>query len=198
MVRALEAIVDIPRAPTKNRKRYVQGGIAAGGLILVTVLLASLKPAAPSVDREVVSLDAVRRGTMVREVRGPGTLVPEHIRWISALTPARVERIFVQPGIPVQANTVLLELANPDVQIEAPDAQRQLTAAEGELGNFRTSLHGARLTQAGVVASTRSEYLQATRDAAVADSLTVIGGFSRHRLTPGPQKAGELETRFHH
>ena len=167
-------VVDIPRAPTKNRKRYVQGGIAAGGLILVTILLASLKPAAPSVDREVVSLDGVRRGTMVREVRGPGTLVPEHIRWISALTPARVERIFVQPGTPVQANTVLLELANPDVQIEALDAQRQLTAAEGELVNLRTSLHGARLTQAGVVAMTRSQYLQATRDAAVADSLTVI------------------------
>src|ERR1700746_390666 len=64
--------VDIPRAPTKNRKRYVQGGIAAGGLILVTILLASLSPAAPGVDREVVSVDGVRRGTMVREGRGPG------------------------------------------------------------------------------------------------------------------------------
>src|SRR5438046_4591686 len=109
----------MPRAPNKMRKRVVQGGIAAGGLILVTFLLASLKPAAPSVDREVVSLDAVRRGTMVREVRGPGTLVPEHIRWISALTPARVERIFVQPGTPVQANTVLLQLATPDVHVQA-------------------------------------------------------------------------------
>jgi HlyD family secretion protein len=188
--------VDIPRAPTKNRKRYVQGGIAAGGLILVTILLASLKPAAPSVDREVVSLDGVRRGTMVREVRGPGTLVPEHIRWISALTPARVERIFVQPGIPVQANTILLELANPDVQIEALDAQRQLTAAEGDLVNLRTNLQGARLTQAGVVASTRSQYLQATRDAAVADSLTVIGGLSRNDVTLAHEKASELEARY--
>ncbi len=183
--------MDIPRAPTKSSKRYVQGGIAAGGLILVTFLLASLKPAAPSVDREVVSLDAVRRGTMVREVRGPGTLVPEHIRWISALTPARVERIFVQPGTPVQANTVLLELANPDVQIEALDAQRQLTAAEGDLVNLRTSLQGARLTQAGVVASTRSLYLQATRDAAVADSLKVIGGLSRNDVTLAHEKASE-------
>jgi len=187
--------VDIPRAPTKNRKRYVQAGIGAGGLILVTLLLASLKPAAPSVDREVVSLDGVRRGTMVREVRGPGTLVPEHIRWISALTPARVERIFVQPGIPVKANTVLLELANPDVQIEALDAQRQLTAAEGELVNLRTSLQGARLTQAGVVASTRSLYLQATRDAAVADSLVLLGGLSRNDVTLAHEKASELETR---
>src|SRR5436309_13983668 len=132
--------VDIPRAPTKTRNPYVQAGVGAGGLILVTVLLASLKPAAPSVDREVVSLDGVRRGTMVREVRGPGTLVPEHIRWISALTPARVERIFVQPGTPVQANTVLLELANAEGQVKALCAQRQLTAAEGDLVNLRTNL----------------------------------------------------------
>jgi multidrug efflux pump subunit AcrA (membrane-fusion protein) len=166
--------VDIPRAPTKNRKRYVQGGIAAGGLILVTILLASLKPAAPSVDREVVSLDGVRRGTMVREVRGPGTLVPEHIRWISALTPARVERILAQPGTPVQAGTLLLELANPDVQIEALDAQRQLTAAEGELVNLRTSLHSARLTQTGVVAQTRSEYLSAKRAALTRDHRRAV------------------------
>ena len=188
--------MDIPRAPTKNRKRYVQAGVAGGGLILITIVLASLKPAAPSVDREVVSLDGVRRGTMVREVRGPGTLVPEHIRWISALTPARVERIFVQPGTQVAANTVLLELANPDVQIEALDAQRQLTAAEGDLVNQRTSLEGQRLTQAGVVATTRSQYLQAKRDAAAAESVSVIGGLSRHELSLAREKAEELEARY--
>ncbi len=189
--------MDIPRVqPDKRRRRYIQGGIAGGALLLLTLLLSSLKPAAPSVDREVVSLDGVRRGTMVREVRGPGTLVPEHIRWISALTPARVERIFVQPGIPVQANTVLLELANPDVQIEALDAQRQLTAAQGELVNLRTSLQGQRLTQAGLVASTRSQYLQAKRDAAVADSLTVIGGLSRNDVSLAHEKAEELEARY--
>src|SRR5256885_166936 len=114
---------DIPRAPTKNRKRYVQGGIVAAGVILLTVLLGSLKPAAPSVDREVLSLDAIRRGTMVREVRGPGTLVPEHIRWISSLTPARVERIFVQPGTPVTAATALLA-----VQREQVGRLRAITA----------------------------------------------------------------------
>jgi multidrug resistance efflux pump len=188
--------VDIPRAPVKNRKRYVQGGIAVGGVILITILLASLKPAAPSVDREIVSLDGVRRGLMVREVRGPGTLVPEHIRWISALTPARVERIFVQPGTQVTPATVLLELANPDVQIEALDAQRQLTAAEGELVNLRTSLHGARLTQTGVVAQTRSEYLSAKRAAVVADSLEIIGGLSRNDVSLAREKASELEARY--
>ena len=188
--------MDIPRAPTKSNKRYIQGGVAAAGVILVTVLLSSLKPAAPSVDREVLSLDAVRRGTMVREVRGPGTLVPEHIRWISALTPARVERIFVQPGTPVTATTALLELANPDVQIEALDAQRQLTAAEGELVNLRTSLQSQRLTQAGVLATTRSQYLQAKRNAAVADSLEHIGGLSRNDVSLARETAAELEVRY--
>jgi HlyD family secretion protein len=188
--------VDIPRAPVGNRKRYVQAGISVGVILLLTILLASLKPAAPSVDREILSLDAVRRGPMVREVRGPGTLVPEHIRWISALTPARVERIFVQPGTTVQAGTVLLELANPDVQIEALDAQRQLTAAQGELVNLRTSLQSQRLTQAGLVATTRSQYLQAKRDAAVADSLTVIGGLSRNDVSLAHEKADELEARY--
>ena len=174
----------------------MQGGIAVGGLVLVTILLASLKPASPSVDREIVSVDRVQRGEMVREVRGPGTLVPEHIRWISALTPARVERIFVQPGTPVTASTVLLELANPDVQIEALDAQRQLTAAEGELVNLRTSLHGARLTQSGVVAQTRSEFLSAKRAALVADSLEIIGGLSRNDVSLAREKASELEARY--
>jgi len=189
--------VDIPRVqPDKRRRRYIQGGIAGSALLLLTLLLSSLKPAAPSVDREVLSLDAVRRGPMVREVRGPGTLVPEHIRWISALTPARVERILVQPGTPVQAGTLLLELANPDVQIEALDAQRQLTAAQGELVNLRTSLHSARLTQTGVVAQTRSEYLSAKRAALVADSLEIIGGLSRNDVSLARDKASELEARY--
>lgn len=197
MVRALSLRVDIPRAPTRSRKRYMQGGVAAGGLVLITILLASLKPAAPSVDRESVFLGDVQRGEMIRDVRGPGTLVPEQIRWISALTPARVERIFVQPGTAVTPGTVLLELANPDVQIEALDAQRQLTAAEGELLNLRTSLQSQRLGQAGVVAATRSQYLQAERDAAVADSLEKrIGGLSRNDVMLARDHAVELEARY--
>ena len=188
--------MDITRAPAKKNKLYVQAGAAVGGVLFVTILLANLNPASPTVDREVLSIDAVTRGLMVREVRGPGTLVPEHIRWISALTPARVERIFVQPGTPVTERTVLLELANPDVQIEALDAQRQLTAAEGDLVNLRTTLQSQRLTQAGVVATTRSQYLQATRDAAVADSLEHIGGLSRNDVSLARERAGELQARY--
>jgi multidrug resistance efflux pump len=133
---------------------------------------------------------------MVRDVRGPGTLVPEHIRWISALTPARVERIFVQPGTPVVEGTVLLELSNPDVQIQALDAERQLTAAEAGVVDLRVSLANQRLTQAGLVAQTRTQYLQAKRDAEVAETLAVTGGLSRNDLTLARDKVAELEARY--
>ena len=130
--------MDIPRLKRPNRKRYVQGGIAVGAVLLMTLVLANLKPAAPSVDAGTLWMDTVERGEMVIEVRGPGTLVPEQIRWITALTPARVERVLAQPGDSVHTETVLLELSNPDVQINALQAQQQLTAAEATLVQFRS------------------------------------------------------------
>ena len=187
--------MDIPRPPVdKRRQRLVRGGIAVVALVLTTLLLTSLKPAAPTVDSPWV--DSVRQGTMVLEVHGPGTLVPEHIRWISALTPARVERIFVQPGTPVTASVVLLELSNPDVQIQALDAERQLSSAEAALVDLRMNLANQRLTQAGLVAQTRTQYLQAQRDVAVAETLAINGGLSRNDLTLARDKAAELETRY--
>ena len=188
--------MDIQRAPASRRTRYVQGGVAIGVVALITILLVNMGPAVPTLDRQLVLLDGVHRGTMVRDVRGPGTLVPEHIRWISALTPARVERILVRPGTRVDAGTLLLELANPDVQIEALDAQRQLTAAEGDLINLRTALHGQRLTQTGMVATARSQYLAAARDAAVADSLGKFGGLSRNDISLARERADELSARY--
>jgi HlyD family secretion protein len=188
--------VDVPRGPRAKRRRHFQVAAVLAALVLVTVGLSSLEAPVPAVDRESVVVDSVRRGAMVREVRGPGTLVPEQIRWISALTPARVERILVQPGTAVEPGTVLLELSNPDVQIEALDAQRQLTAAEAELVNLRTTLENQRLAQTGVVAAIRSEYLQARRQAAVADSLGVSGGLSRNDISQSLDKASELETRY--
>ena len=110
--------MDIPREKKPDRRRFLYMG---GGLLLLAVLtvgLSRLKPAAPSVEAGTLWMDTVRQGTMVREVRGPGSLVPEQIRWVSAVTPGRVERKLVQPGEHVTAETVLLELSNPDVQIQ--------------------------------------------------------------------------------
>ena len=105
--------MDIARphiAKQKRRRRilFASGGVLA--LILITVALSHLKPAVPSVDRSTVWIDTVKRGPMVREVRGLGTLVPEEIRWIPANTEGRVERIVVRPGTQVKAETVILEL----------------------------------------------------------------------------------------
>src|SRR5258706_7592177 len=103
-------MVDIARAPKSRTGRYVAiaGGIVA--LVIVVVALTKLEPAVPTVDRNILTIDSVRRGDMVREVRGPGTLVPEHIRWIPAVNSARIDKIVAQVGQPVTPETVLLEM----------------------------------------------------------------------------------------
>src|SRR6185503_13708344 len=108
-----EAPLDIPRAPKPKRgKWYIAGGAVA--LVLVTVGFSQLKPAPPTIGRGTLWTDVVKRGAMVRQVRATGTLVPETIRWIPAVTAGRVERVFVQAGTHVEAGTVLMELSNPD------------------------------------------------------------------------------------
>ncbi|MBI4499830.1 MAG: HlyD family efflux transporter periplasmic adaptor subunit [Gemmatimonadetes bacterium] len=162
--------MDIPREPPKKTKRYVLMGVAALVLIVVTVALASLKPAAPTVESPWT--DKVKRGPMVRQVRGPGTLVPEEIHWISAVTQGRVERVMVQPGETVKPGTILLELSNPDEQLQALDAERGLTAAEATLVQLRTNLETSRLAQQAAVATARSAYLEAKRQLDVAMELS--------------------------
>ncbi len=193
--RSLGVGLDIPRVSGAKRRRYMQGGIAAAVVVLATVFLTSLKPAAPTVDRATLWVDSVRRGEMVREVRGPGTLVPEHVRFITALAAGRVDRVFAQPGQHVKAGTVLLELSNPDVQIQALQAEQQLTAARAELVNQRTTLENQRLTQTGVVATIRADYSRARREAEVAESLGARGGMSRNEVADARDKAAELDTR---
>ena len=188
--------MDIPRAPRPTRPAYLKGGLALGSVVVVTILLTSLKPAAPTVDLGTVLVDSVRRGELVREVSGPGTLVPEQIRWISALTPARVERILAQPGDSVQAETVLLELSNPDVQIQALEAQQRLTAAEAQLVNLRTTLEAQRLTQHALVAQARTAHNEARRNALEAESLAAKGLASAFELSRGRDRAEEAATRL--
>lgn len=178
--------MDIPRERRPDRRRflYIGGGIVA--LLAVTVGLSRLRPAAPSVDRGTVWTDTVRLGPMVREVRGPGSLIPEQIRWVSAVTPGRVERKLVLPGERVTAATVLLELSNPDMQIQRLQAERQLTDAQAQLVSLKTQLETQRLNQAGVVASMRSQYRDAIRKAAAdsalaAEDLISIQDYARSR-----------------
>jgi multidrug resistance efflux pump len=163
--------VDIPREKTKSNKRYVYGGLAVVAFVLATLGLSRLDPSAPVVDRATVWMDTVERGTMLREVRGPGTLVPEQIRMIPAVTAGRVERRHLQPGTEVTAETVLLELSNAEVQRELLEALRQLTAAEAQYVSIRSTLENQELNQESIVAQTRSEYREAQRQVEANEAL---------------------------
>ncbi len=188
--------MDIVREKKPNRRRflYIGGGLAA--LVGVTVGLSKLRPAAPAVERGTLWMDTVRQGPMVREVRGPGTLVPEQIRWVSAVTPGRVEKKPVQPGARVTAGTILLELSNPDVQIQLLQAERQLTDAESQLISLKTQLETQRLNQAGVVASIRSQYRDAIRKAAADSDLASRDLISTADYARSRDQAEELTERL--
>ena len=164
--------MDIPRPKQKNRKPYFYGGGALVLIVLATMALTRLKPAAPTVDGSTIYPDTVRRGEMLVEVHGPGTLVPEQIRWVSALTAGRVEKKLVQPGTKVDSNTVLLELSNPDVQLEALEAERQLTQAEADRVNLRSTLENARLNQEAQVANAEAAEADAARKASQSAALS--------------------------
>jgi HlyD family secretion protein len=188
--------VDIPRErPNRKKKALLYGGLGLAGLALVTVALGRLEPAAPSVGAGTVFVDSVRRGTMLVQVRGPGTLVPEQIRYVSALTAGRVERKLVQPGTRVEAGTILLEMSNPDVQLEALEAERQLTQAESDRVNLRSTLETQRLNQEGAVATVRMQLAEARRTALASESLAQRGLISTFELENARGRATELETR---
>ena len=139
--------MDIKREPQKNYKKWVLIGVGVAGLVGVTVALMSLKPAAPTVDGGTIYTDTVEQGEMVLEVRGPGTLVPEDTRFITAVTNGRVEKIHLLPGTTtVEPETIILELVNPDVEIQTLNADRQLTDAQSQLVQLRTNLATNRLT----------------------------------------------------
>lgn len=157
--------MDIQRDKPRDLKKPIMIGGGALVLIVVTVLLMQLKPAAPTVEASTIYRDTVEQGEMVLEVRGPGTLVPEDLRWITAVTAGRVEKKHLLPGAQVDPGTVLLELTNPDVEIQTLNADRALTEAESQLVQLRTNLNSNRLTQAASVAQLRSDYQDAKRRA---------------------------------
>jgi ABC-type lipoprotein export system ATPase subunit/multidrug resistance efflux pump len=151
--------------------------------------------AAPSVERAAVRVDEVRRGPLLRAVKGPGTLVPRHVRWLSADTAGRVERILVRPGAAVQPETVLMELANPDVNLQALEAERQLASAEAELVNLRSTLEAARLAQEAALATLRTERAEADRRAGTNERLRATGAISDLEARQADEKADELRRR---
>jgi HlyD family secretion protein len=156
--------MDIQRpsnARAKKIRRIVYATIAAVFLAGVTYGVSHLRPAAPTVDKATIWTDEVKRGTMIRDVRGIGTLVPEDIRWIPALTDSRVDRKVLYPGAIVKPDSVILELSDPVLQREGLDAQYQLKAAEADLESLKVTINSDILNQRSTTATVRSEYEQA-------------------------------------
>ena len=189
--------MDIPRAPVnRGRKRILYGAIAVVALVAMTLGLRGLKPAAPRVDRASIWIDSVQKGPLVIEVRGPGTLVPERIRYISAITAGRVERRLAEPGQEVQPETVLLELSNPDVQLEALESERQLTVSQADRVNLQTDLKTQRLNQEAQVAAAKAAYLDAKRNAEAAQELVQKQLISTMEASRAMDRVEEMETRY--
>jgi HlyD family secretion protein len=160
---------DVARDPAilkRRRLRQVILAVLAGiVVVIVSVALARMEPAAPSVERATVLEDVVKRGSIVRQVRGPGTLVPEDTRWLPATTDGRVERILLRPGARVEADSVILELTNPQVEQEALDARLALQSALAALDNLRAQLQNELLTQEAAAAALDAEAQQAKMEA---------------------------------
>jgi HlyD family secretion protein len=190
--------MDIPRTTAAKQRRRRQIGYAAAGIALValaTMGLSKLKPAAPAVERAALWIDTVKRGPMLRQVRGLGTLVPQDIRWIPAVTEGRVDRILVLPGTAVKADTVMLDLKNPQLEQEALDAEWKLKAAEADYRNWQVQLASQVLAQKSEAAKSQSEYTQAKLQADTDAELQKLGVISENALKVSKEKARELATR---
>jgi HlyD family secretion protein len=170
--------MDIPRPELKRRRRIRGAAIGAALLLLATgvaMALARLERSAPAIPRASVWVDTVREGEMVREVRGPGVLVPMDIRWISAQTAGRIERVIVRPGTPVEADTVLVEMSNPDVLQQAEEARFQLQAAQAQFTEMELQLTSQRLDRRAALAVARTNNEGAQLQAEAEKSLAAEG-----------------------
>jgi len=190
--------MDIPRQIDTRRRLIKRVSIASAlllALVLITVGLSRLKPAAPSVERATVWMDTVKRGEMLRQVRGPGTLVPEEIRWIPAVTEGRVERRVVLPGTRVKADTIILELFNQELEQAAQDAELQLRAAEAEFANVKVQLQSQLFNQQAQAATVEAALQQAKLQAEADEDLARQGLIADLTRKLSSSRAGELATR---
>jgi HlyD family secretion protein len=157
--------MDIKRAPNSKIKKKIRNavmiviGIAAIGGI--TYGLTKLKPAAPTLDPSTAVIETVKRGEMVRDVRGNGTLVPELTRWVPAPADGRVEKILLKAGVEVDPSTVIAELSNPQLEQQASDTDLQVKAAEADQENLKVKLESDTMTQKSAIATIAAQYSQA-------------------------------------
>src|SRR6201999_1561809 len=160
----------------KKRRKQITIGVVVGVLLLgASFGVAHLKPAAPLVERSSVCLDTVKKGEMLREVRGPGTLVPKEIRWVTAETAAHVERIVVKPGTPVQADTELIELSNPQVLEQLASWQAEVSAMRADNAAKKMTAENQVLDQKANFAQYEADYESARVEAEAKEDLAHRG-----------------------
>lgn len=187
--------MDIKREPRSKKKQYILWGAGIAGIVLVSLGISRLKPAAPGVDRATLWVDAVKRGELLREVRAAGTLVPEHIRIIAAVTAGRIEQLPVRPGVTVTPSTLLIEMSNTDVQLQALQAEQSLTQARSGLATLRTTLQQQRLAQEAAIAQLATQVEDAKRQLTVVEALDAKKLASASEVAAARDRLKELETR---
>jgi HlyD family secretion protein len=185
-------------AQAKKRRQYMFGAVGILVIVLVSVVLARLKPAAPTVERATVWVDIVKRGPMVRQVRGLGTLVPvdEARRWVPASTQGRVEKIIMRPGVQVTPDTVILELSDPTVQQALNDADQQLRAAEADYNSLKARLDAEKLNQRVAFAVVEAEFKNAQTERDMNEGLAKDGLVAPLVLKQSIVRAESAATRF--
>ncbi len=188
--------MDIERDRPSKRKNYIIAGAIAGGLVLATLALSRLKPAVTTLDRTLLTFDTVAVGDMVRDVRAPGTLVPEHIRIIVATTGGRVEALPVRPGAQVSAGATIVQLSNTDVELAALQVRQQITQSYAALAQLQSVQQQGRITQLGSVAQLRTQHLDAQRTARVLDSLDKGRLATRNEVAAAHERAQEVTMRY--
>ena len=193
-------MVDIARPSSVVKKKKIRRTIyataAAVVVILITVGVSRLKPAAPSVDRAAVWIDTVKRGPMLRLVRGSGTLVPEEIRWVNTTTSGRVERIVLRPGATVAPGTVILELSNPELQQSVTEGQLAYASAQANFNNRKTELESQLLSQQADVAGVKSQYEDAVLQLEAQEKLFKDGLISEIQVKQSRSREAELKNRL--
>lgn len=187
--------MDIKREPPKKTKKFIAYGAGLAAIVFVSVAVSRLKPAAPPVERGTLWIDTVKRGPMTRDVNAPGTLEPEYVRNVTALTNGRVEGLPLKPGVNVKAGELLVAMSNPDEEIKELSDDQQLNQAVGALAQLKTSLHQQILGQEGVVANMKTQYNNAVRLAAVQDSLAKKNLASTNDVASAHDQITEMKAR---
>lgn len=193
-------MVDIARPASVARKKKIRrAAFAAAGVVvilLITFGVSKLEPAAPSVDRASVWVDTVKKGPMLRLVRGSGTLVPEEIRWIPARTSGRVERILLRPGAVVTPGTIILELSNPELQQQVKEAELSFQSAQANFENRKTELERQLLSQESDVATVKSQHEDSVLTLEANEKLFKDGLISEIQVKQFRSREAELRNRL--